>query len=173
MTHSFEHLGPPPYRVVGVEVRRGPIQLGNGLMVGAPGQPMGTCQHCGMGIAEVWSVRASNGHVFEVGCVCVGKASKPLQQEGERIARLVRLADKHARDDKRISEATAALSCCTTSKPKLAAALAAKPHPMKYRADRGETLLDYVLFMLHHAGRSGGIKAARIVEQHTDEEVAR
>ena len=54
MIHVFEKagLGVAPFRFVGVEERRGPIQISATLFVGAPGQPMGSCQLCGTGIAD-------------------------------------------------------------------------------------------------------------------------
>lgn len=75
-------LGKYPFRVVGVFENRGPIHMPDGTMVGAPGQPMGTCDYCGNGIAECWSIKAADGKRFIVGCDCVRKA---YAEAGERV----------------------------------------------------------------------------------------
>ena len=73
--HPFEDagLGVAPFRFVGVENRVGPISLGNGVTVGAPGQPMGVCDYCSQGIKECCIIQDSTGKTFVVGNVCVGK----------------------------------------------------------------------------------------------------
>lgn len=158
-------LGRAPFRCIGVEHRVGPIhQLDKngeptGLMSGAPGQPMGTCDACGMGIADCYIIRSADRKIFVVGCDCVAKvgrdrAATPL----ERDVRRHRLALEHAKDDKRIRAARERF-------PSVREALTAQPHPYKGQRDRGMTLADWCEFMLHRAGRSGGIKAARVVER--------
>jgi len=100
-------LGNHPYRVVGIETRVGPIHLPNGMMIGAPGQPMGTCDYCGQGIKEVYKIRAADGKRFEVGCDCVRRAyaevGERLPAEVERYEREKRQAAAKAKA-KRIRE---------------------------------------------------------------------
>ena len=81
-THPFEKsgLGRAPFRLVHMEVRVGPMRttLSSGVVVesGAPGQPMGTCQHCGMGIKYVCVIKDADGNISEVGTTCVEKCGK-------------------------------------------------------------------------------------------------
>lgn len=87
-------LGLPPYRVVGVETRRGPVHLPNGMMVGAPGQPMGTCEYCFQGIADCYKILSSDGKRFVVGCDCVRRA---YQEAGERVPAAVEKFEREKR----------------------------------------------------------------------------
>ena len=71
--HPFEisGLGLAPFRFVGFERKVGPINLADGLTIGAAGQPMGMCDHCGQGIANCFSIKSSDGKTFIVGSDCV------------------------------------------------------------------------------------------------------
>jgi hypothetical protein len=62
--HVFERagLGHAPFRVVGVDYRRGPMH-----------EPIGTCDFCGQRIAECWLIRSADGRRFVVCCDCVAK----------------------------------------------------------------------------------------------------
>lgn len=153
--HPFAHLGPAPYRVIGAEHRVGPITLADGTQVGSPGQPMGACQHCGQGIAEVWTVRASDGITFEVGCVCVGKAAKEgrdttLETDHKRFKA------QHARDMRQAkARRDREWIAATLADPAVAARFAAVPHSLAWRAAKGETLLDDYHWMLRNCGAAG------------------
>jgi hypothetical protein len=94
--HPWERagLGNHPYRVVGVETRVGPIHLPNGIMVGAPGQAMGTCDYCGQGIKECFKILAADGKRFEVGCDCVRRA---YTEVGERVPNAVKAFEREKR----------------------------------------------------------------------------
>lgn len=153
--HRFETagLGKAPFRVLGVEVRVGPIRYPNGLEVGAPGQPMGCCQYCGQGIAECWMIGSSDGKTFMVGCDCVRKTG----DAGLRSAMAPHLKAKRAKAAKaRLDRAEAALPVD---------ALRAKPHPHI----PGKTLLDYVDYLLERGGQAGRTRACRIIEANLEE----
>lgn len=161
--HPFERagLGIAPFRAVAVERRVGPIKLSNGHEVGYPGQPMGTCQFCGQGIAEVWTVRGSDGRTFEVGCDCVRKcAQEGGRVEGtelvERAARKLAKAAKAERDARRFAAARELLALDAVR-----AALEAKPHPT---GRAGATAFDYVEWCLRNAGTAGKTTVARMIE---------
>lgn len=104
MQHPWElaGLGRPPYRVTGVETRVGPIHMPDGTMVGAPGQPMGTCDYCGQGIKEVFRIASADNRRFEVGCDCVRRAYQeanlPVPTAVQRHEREKRQAAGQARD---------------------------------------------------------------------------
>lgn len=72
-TNKFQKagLGVGPFRLVGFREERGPKNLGNGMTVGTEGQPMGTCDYCGTGIANVYTIADSTGKKFDVGSECV------------------------------------------------------------------------------------------------------
>ena len=76
-------LGEAPFRCVGMHTEQGPRTLPNGLTVGAPGQPMGTCDHCGMGIKYVYDIVSADGNKFGVGCECVLKTAR--RSDADRI----------------------------------------------------------------------------------------
>lgn len=74
-THVFEkaRLGVAPFRFIGCEEKRGPIRLADGTEIGADGQPMGTCDYCGQGIAICCSILSADGRKFVVGSDCVAR----------------------------------------------------------------------------------------------------
>ena len=161
--HLFEKagLGMAPFRIVGVEIRVGPVKVheGNGCetWVGAPGQPMGKCDYCGEGISECWVIRSKDGREFEVGCVCVNKTGDSgLRSEMAPLKTKMR----NARADERIGRARRLLESMSDVRD----LLKASPHPNAHFASQGGTLLDWVRFMLEKAGRSGATKVTRIVE---------
>ena len=86
--HPFEKsgLGKAPFRFVGHERKVGPIQVGF-MTIGAPGQPMGTCDHCGTGIADCYSVVSSDGNRFVVGSDCIEKLYGSKNRKSSDLAR--------------------------------------------------------------------------------------
>jgi len=162
--HKFElaGLGKAPFRIIGVEHRVGPItrtdpRTGIEITIGAPGQPMGCCAYCSQGIMECWIIRSADGKTFEVGCDCVGKAGDAgLKAQ----ARPLLLEKAHARADRRIENVRVLLAS-----PGVRELLSSKPSPNAHIKNReSDTLLDWVEWMLFHAGRAGMVRAARAVE---------
>jgi hypothetical protein len=96
MNHPWEvaGLGNYPYRVVGIEVRVGPIHMPDGTMVGGPGQPMGICDYCGQGIKDCYKILAADGKRFEVGGDCVRRA---CDEAGERVPNAVKAFEREKR----------------------------------------------------------------------------
>jgi hypothetical protein len=87
--HPFESagLGKAPFRYVGMEHKVGPVTLSDGItQVGAPGQPMGTCNYCLPGIANCYNIRSSDGKEFVVGCDCVEKLYKSSNIKATALA---------------------------------------------------------------------------------------
>lgn len=172
--HKFElaGLGVAPFRFIGCTEKRGPIVTWIGGIrheVGSPGQPMSVCDYCGTGIANECWVVDRNGKQFKVGSDCIAKVGDAGLKR--QIAPALRDA-QNARTDARIAAATEAcglipgpdgsdsLAPCAVS-----FALSALPHPLAYRAALGDTAASYVCWMLRHAGRSGQLRAAKVVEQ--------
>lgn len=167
--HVFERagLGLAPFTWVDVEERRGPITISDGdgvtTTVGAPGQPMGSCDFCGTGIVECHQIRSSDGKNFIVGCECVKKTGdRGLVKAAQRAANKIKKEKRHAREDARISAAKKALDTDAVRQ-----ALESQPHPQArhggFFADL--TALDFVVWMFDHAGRSGMVTTARTIER--------
>ena len=156
--HVFEAagLGKAPFRFVGMEHKVGPVNLGGGLTCGAPGQPMGTCDFCGNGIAFCYYIRSSDGREFIVGSECVRKTGDAGLKR--KVAKLETQRRNEAADA-RIERARE-----TLEDKGVQAKLAGKPHPNPHRAGKGDSLLDYVEWLIVHGGRTGQTKAARYIE---------
>ena len=157
--HKFEKagLGKAPFRVVGHEEKRGPIDMGNGLTVGAPGQPMGTCDFCGTGIVDCFRIASSDGKTFVVGSVCVHKTGDAglIKRDQTEINRK-RTAQRHAREAEKIVALKAKLA-----DPVIRESLSDAPHPLWFRQAKGDTLLDWAEWMIAHSGNSGKMAVLR------------
>ena len=66
-------LGLAPFRCIGVFQDIGPKTLADGSQVGSEGQAMGSCAHCGTGIADCYQIQSADGKTFSVGSSCVEK----------------------------------------------------------------------------------------------------
>jgi len=163
--HKFQEagLGVAPFRIVGVHEARGPIsRVVNGVQVqiGAPGQPMGTCQYCGQGIAEVWTVRDRKGTRFTVGSTCVNKAGDAgLKRVVAAEKRKRDRAKRHAREARMEAELRDLLE-----REDVREKLAALPHNLSWLAEKGETLLDSFEWTLRCAGARGICEARRALK---------
>lgn len=149
--HVFQRagLGLAPFRFVGIEEK---------WFVACPGEPKrpgSSCDYCGTGIAfECW-VRSADGKRFKVGNECIEKAGDSGLKRA--VAPIVRKRNND-KADARIAAATARLD-------EVRAALEAQPHPYVFMAAKGHTALSFVEFNLRCAGRSGKVKAARMIEK--------
>jgi hypothetical protein len=164
--HKFEKagLGKAPFRFVGISENRGPktISTAGGVetTVGAPGQPMGSCDYCGMGIAEEYHIQSSDGREFVVGCECVRKTGdaglvRVVKDHERKKARARREKKEQARQEKaqaREEQAREALADEDVRK-----ALEAQASP----TGRG-TALEYCDFILED-GRYGTGKAVGLI----------
>lgn len=158
--HKFEMagLGKAPFKFVGIEELRGPITLLGGIQVGAPGQPMGSCDYCGNGIAICCRIRSSDGKEFVVGSTCVGKV-------GDKG--LMRNISFEMREQKRLKALRADQDFIskwrTTYQANSSIGLAwmNEPHPHI----PGRTFKEYIEFLFENAGVSGQMKAAGAVQK--------
>jgi len=151
--HVFETagLGKAPFTFVGMYVSRGPIRTElNGVVceVGYAGQPMGTCEYCGNGIANCFQIKSADGKSFIVGSECVMKTG----DNGLRAkVNEVKTAIQHEKDDTFILEG------------------------MKWVEDNAEalkltkhgkyTLYDSLLWYKKNAGRSGMIRILKFARK--------
>lgn len=162
--HVFDKagLGVAPFRYIGVESKVGPIQLNDGTTIGAPGQPMGCCDYCGTGIKDCYKVQSADGKTFVVGCDCVTKLAKAdnvkydatlyaIKQDAKKLA----TAKRHAREDAKLAKLEKEFS-------KFEGKAASLPHPVEYRAAKGESLAAYVAWFKKNAGKTGYTKALQV-----------
>ena len=160
IVHAFEKagLGQAPFRFLGAERRVGPVTLADGSQSGAPGQPMGTCDFCGTGIAICCSVESSDGQEFIVGSDCVEKVGD---------AGLVNLTKRalrelaRDRDEARVRAAKKSLD----ANPILRKLLSDEPHPSEWRRSMGESLLDSFLYRFKFSGLSGRLRLVREINR--------
>jgi hypothetical protein len=79
VVHPFQSagLGLAPFRYMGCQIKQGPIRMldksGIEIEIGSPGQPMGTCDLCGMGIKYCHVIKSADNKSFIVGSDCVEK----------------------------------------------------------------------------------------------------
>lgn len=168
--HPFERagLGKAPFTFMHCTHEIGPIRIANDdgtvTEIGSPGQPMGVCDYCGQGIATVCHVRSADGNRFRVGCDCVLKTDKEYGDKQSPLTRAVKKQQREAakqREIKRIANAAALL----TGESDVAHRLESMPHPTEWRAKKGETALDSAIWMFQHAGHSGKLRMARMIEK--------
>jgi hypothetical protein len=156
--HPFEKsgLGKAPFRCVGFSRKIGPIRrievingVGVEVMIGAPGQPMGACQHCGQGIADCFEIRSADGKTFIVGSDCVGKTNgeycdplltQTFTRQKSALARMKR-QEKAAADYRFIAE--------VLDRPDFRARLEAEP------SFRDRNLYESFRWHLDHSGAAG------------------
>lgn len=164
--HPWEKagLGKAPFRWMGVSRKVGPIRIidkdGLEWMIGAEGQPMGTCAFCGQGIAECHKIRSADGKDFTVGCDCVAK----VHAKGERVladaqnaSRKLRNAQARKRNAAKADDSAAELEALLTD-PSLRAKLAAKPSAYAWKAAEGATALDDAEWLASRCGHTGRVK---------------
>lgn len=157
MKHKFEiaGLGKAPFKVLGFSVEK--YQAGPG----APIQPGGSCDFCGTAIMNTFWIQGSgqDDRRFKVGCDCVAKTGDDgLKKVTDATIRKHQRKLRHAREAARIDAARYALETETVCN-----ALAAQPHPLAWRAAKGDTLLDWANWMMENSGNAGCLKVARTV----------
>jgi hypothetical protein len=149
--HAFEvaGLGKAPYQFLGVSVKVGPLPLPDGGMVGAPGQPMGSCKFCGTGIKYCFNLLSADGKEFYVGCECIKKSGdRGLLRVVSTFEKEQRRAKNEERKKKKIEQAKNARQEMRELVERHRAALEALPHDFY----PGKTKYDHATFCLQHAG---------------------
>lgn len=170
--HPWEDagLGLAPFKCLGVEHRVGPIRYAEGgvmVEIGSPGQPMGTCDFCGQGIADCYMIVSKDGKKFVVGSDCVRRT---YQEAETQLPPSVRKAIADNAREKREARAQA-------KREKLAALLAplleqargilgAQPELLKDKSHPmipGKTLRDYYEYNLTCAGDERRIYICKMI----------
>jgi len=158
--HPFEKsgLGKAPYRCMS----SGPLVAAGGHRGGTAGyeaalaaghEPVvgGTCQHCGTALKNAIWFESADKAVFYVGVSCADKAGEAT---AARKARSGLRSDKKARETARIKAAISSLA----SDSVLIDRLSSQPHPNQWRAEKGDTLLDYLRFRMQRSGHAGMLR---------------
>lgn len=167
--HAFERsgCGRAPFRLLGVEERRGPMTFidkvtGQQYTSGSPGQPMGTCAHCGTGIAVCCTIQDADGKRFIVGNVCVNKTSDKGLVDQTRKAINARLAE--ARHTKAMARFAWIKENLERAKP----ALERLPDPNGYK---GRTAYDWATWMVKNAGDAGRKRVEKLMKEAMEEAI--
>lgn len=168
-THPFAHLGPAPYKFVGLETRETREALNaqrkaDGLVY-TTNLCGGSCDHCGTAIQNVFWFEAADGKRFKVGCDCAEKAHKSDKQLPRYMvaARDAKRAHDAKRRRARASEKRAELKALLDNDA-IRTALSAIDHPSKFRAEKGESLLDWAEWMAKHSGAKGEAKTLKTIK---------
>ena len=171
IVHNFEiaKLGKAPFKVVGSYTDVGPkVSVVDGLRceVGAPGQPMGSCDYCGQGIMYCFKIQGSCGQTFVVGSKCVEKTNAKgsrVYNDVERVMLGHKRDRRHANEKKKIQELKDLLADRMVQDM-----LRALPHPNKYYAtELKQTLLDHCNWTMEnvHCGTTAKLKTLRHVKK--------
>lgn len=162
--HPFERagLGKAPYRVTGSYESKYQAIPGD---PNCPIQPGSSCDYCAAGIMLVVKVRSADGRDFKVGCDCAGRvyqecAATDLERDARRMrdaVNKIKREHSHRRDDTRIEAACALFEAHRET----FSDMWETPPPAKYARSWAE----YIDWMLEHAGRTGRVKVARIIER--------
>ena len=156
--HVFERagLGKAPFKFTGFEHKT--FQA----TPDAPIQVSGSCDYCATGISDMYWILSSDGKRFKVGSTCVDKtADKGLINPMKRVMNRIKRERTNERADVRIKVARELLKASETVRT----ALAGEHSPNAWRAEKGETRLDWALWMMANAGRKGRLTVASVVER--------
>jgi hypothetical protein len=159
--HTFARagLGPAPYTFLGVETKT------YQACSGAPVQPGGCCDYCGTGIHDQFHLRAADGRTFKVGSDCIRKAGDAGLR---RVVTDHERAKRQAKADATRVKATAVWQAARARFEAARATFEALPHPRGFtdrETGRALTLADQVDWMFDHAGTSGCLATARLVDR--------
>lgn len=158
--HPFEKrgLGLAPFRCVGSYESKFQAIPGD---PSCPIQPGSVCDYCGNGIMNVFVIKSSDGKKFKVGCDCVAQTAQACAKtELERDARKVvvavnkiKTAAANARKDVIIAAAIAKLDANGSRLDRLIEV-----------AGKQRNAFDYLRWLFANGGRTGKLKAARMVD---------
>lgn len=173
--HVFQvaGLGQAPFRLVGYRQEVGPINpvradgtIDHSVLIGAPGQPMGTCDFCGNGIKHVFVIESSDGKRFRTGSECVYKTGDAgLKKVVDQKVRDLKREARHEREEAQIEELEVMLS-----QREVQDVLSAHPHPraiLPQASDffKAQSLWDWSQWMMLNAGNSGKLRVFRTVKK--------
>ena len=168
-SHKFEAagLGKAPFRLIDVYEKRGPLQLADGTLVGAPGQPMGTCRYCGTGIAVCCVIQDAEGATFEVGSECV-KKRHATDAADTRLELELRSRKNDLAREKRRARGAEARKRLQGLIARHGPAMSARPHPYgftEYGTGRPLTFLDYLKYSVASVGATNIVRLEKAIRE--------
>lgn len=146
--HKFESrgLGKAPFQFTGLVTEKVYCAC-----PGAPAQPGSTCDYCGTCIKYEFWVRSSDGNEFKVGCDCIHKTGDSgLIKQISAAERKLRDAKNTTARERRKQRDAEALDFAKRKLLRIQGVLALRPHPNQWRAQQGDTMLDYVRWLLEN-----------------------
>lgn len=171
--HPFENagLGEAPYRFLGVNE--------NWFCVpGVPDsrKPGSSCDYCSTGIAYEFWCESADGKRFKVGCDCIRRCNQKDKFESDVERETHRLQNKLRKESEVLRIEAAKEKLASPEGEESRFALRTHPHPARWQAEQGKTLLDYVEFLLERGGHAGQIRAVRLIKKTkraTDAEITK
>jgi hypothetical protein len=168
--HPFESagLGKAPFKFVGFYRDIGPKPMGDGMTtIGAPGQPMGTCDYCLNGIANCYQIASADGKHFVVGCDCVDKLCNPTNLPASRLAhdkvyQAVKAAQRKATNEARQLREKAKIAEGQKWADENEQLLRATQNGFR----PGESLWDQYVWFMNNAGNAGKIKILKQLKRN-------
>lgn len=167
--HPFEKagLGLAPFRYIGMVAQD--IEFGRARLnsrdeaVSVTTTPGGTCDACGQYIVDMFRIQSADGKVSTVGCDCIAKVGMKVEKLPQYKADLKKLGQQKRVITKGKEEARilAARRLFLVTE----AMFTDKPHPVKWRAEQGGTLRDYVEWVFGNAGHSGKFSVTKMIEK--------
>lgn len=168
--HIFEKmgLGKAPFKFLGcVDTKIGadkdgmvPVNKGGGLQVMT--KPGGTCEYCGKYITQFFWLKSADGKKFKVGSSCVMKSGdKGLIRSVKSAKTRQNKIKTIALNKRKQNEIIAKLA-----DKKVRKKLSTIPHPAKWAADRGDSLLDWAEWMLKSSGAAGRAKIYKALKEY-------
>ena len=162
--HVFEQagLGIAPFKCVGFSTTSTRASLNSycrshGLMY-TTNLCGGTCDYCGTAIWNVFRIRSSDAKEFVVGCDCVLKTNDiGLRNIVGKITAEAAKARKQQSEQEKIAQLND-----WVNDSEVRAKLTEIAHPKL----RNLTMLNYVEWMIVHAGTTGKIKIWRLIDKH-------
>lgn len=154
--HIWEQhgLGVAPFKIVGFQ------EITTPTVGGVPAKAGSTCDACGTGIKDVFWIQGADGRRFKVGNVCVDKTGDAgLRRVVAAKVRELKTARRHAREAARIAAGMDLLQ-----RADVQAVLTSQPHPLDWRADKGESKAGWVTWMLANSGNAGKLGVMRVIE---------
>jgi hypothetical protein len=154
--HAFEAagLGKAPFKYVGaikqdIAYGEAVVSREGGILVTT--KRGGSCDFCGTYIVNMFRIKSADGRTFKVGEDCVLKTGDAgLKKVVAAAVSKLRSAQTVARETTKKAEGAEFLG-----RDDVKAFMASAPHPLAWRAEKGDTLADYAEWMLKNAGTKG------------------
>lgn len=130
---------------------------------GAPVQPGSSCCYCATGISRQFHVRSADGKQFFVGSTCIDKVNEKgskLVSDVDRVRNKIKSQQAHLRAQERTIEALEWML-----NKNLRTHLDRLHHPLVWRSDNGDTLLDWACWMMNNSGNAGRVRVHRTLKK--------